>query len=239
MSKHIKRLSQPARWKIPKKDHTWAPKVKPGPHAADDAVPLVVAVRDLLEFADSAAEAKQAIKDGRIHVDGAAVRDERRGLGFMDAVTIPESGRAYRVLYDPKGRLALLEIPEDEAGFKLVRVEDKTTIPGSRTQLNLHDGRNLTVKEDEYETRDVLRISLPDQQIADHFPFQEGAPVYVTGGTHIGEIAEVTGTRTVQASAPNTVHLEHETEFETIEAYVFVIGEDEPTIDIPEVELRG
>lgn len=239
MSKHIKRLAQPGRWKIPKKDYTWAPKVRPGPHAEDDAIPLVVAVRDLLEAADTAAEAKQAVKDGRIHVDGAAVRDERRGLGFMDSVTIPDAAEAYRVLYDPRGRMALLEVTEQEAGFKLVRIEDKNTLKGGRTQLNLHDGRNLTVKEDDYATGDVLRISLPDQEIADHFPLEPGSPAYVTGGQHVGEIAEIQDTRTVRSSAPNTVTLEHEYTFESVEEYVFVVGEDEPTIDIPEVQLRG
>ncbi len=239
MSKHTKRLAQPRRWKIPKKEHTWGPKVRPGPHAEEDALPLVVAVRDLLEIADTAAEAKQAISKGRIHVDGRPCRDERRGLGFMDAVTIPDSAIAYRVLYDTHGRIALLEISEQDAKFKLVRLEDKTTIGKNRTQLSFHDGRTLVVKEDTYDTGDVLRVSLPDQEIADHFPFRSGAPAYVTGGAHVGEIATIDEKKIVQSSAPNLVRMEDEETFQTIEDYVFVVGEDEPTIDLPEVEIRG
>jgi small subunit ribosomal protein S4e len=239
VSKHIKRLDQPGRWNIPKKDYTWAPKVRPGPHAQDDAVPLVVAVRDLLEAADTAAEARQAVKDGRIHVDGEAVRDERRGLGFMDAVTIPGAARAYRVLYDPKGRLALLEIDEADAEYKLARIEDKTTLPGGRTQLNLHDGRNVTVKEDDYATGDTIRITVPGQEIAEHFPFHEGAPAYVTGGNHVGEIGTIEERKVVRSSSPNMVELTDEETFRTTEEFAFVVGEDEPEIDIPGVELRG
>ncbi len=239
MSKHVKRLAQPQRWNIPRKDHTWGPKVRPGPHAEEDAVPLVVAVRDLLGFADTAAEAKQAISEGRVHVNGSAVRDERHGLGFMDSVTLPEPGRAYRVLYDPRGRIALLEVTEQAAGSKLSRIEDKVSLSEARTQLNLHDGRNITVKEDTYETGDVLRITLPDQDIADHFPLQEGASVYVTGGTHVGEIATLKDVQIVRSSAPNLVILEGDDgEFETIEEYAFVVGEDEPIVDLPEVSLR-
>lgn len=240
MSKHRKRLAQPRRWKIPKKVHTWAPKVEPGPHAEEDALPLVVAIRDLLEFSDTAAEAQQVLSDGRIHVDGRPCRRDRRGLGFMDVLAIPEAALYYRVLYDTHGRIALLDIPEEKAGSKLVRIEDKTTVGEGRTQLNLHDGRNVVVKEDDYSTGDVLRLTLPDQQIAEHFPFEAGVPAYVTGGAHIGQISTIEERNIVRSSAPNLVRLtDEEGEFQTTEDYVFVIGEDEPTLDLPEVEIRG
>lgn len=239
MSKHVKRLAQPSRWKIPKKEHTWAPKVRPGPHAEEDALPLVVAVRDLLELADTAREAKQAISAGRIHVDGRPCRDVRRGVGFMDVVSVPETEEQYRTLYDTHGRIAFLDIPDQELGSKLVRIEDKSTVQKGRIQLNLHDGRNLVVKEDEYSTGDVLRISIPDQKIVDHFRFEAGVPAYVIGGTHIGQIATITEKQIVRSSAPNLVKMENEEAFQTVEEYVFVIGEDEPTIDLPEVEIRG
>jgi small subunit ribosomal protein S4e len=239
LSNHVKRLAQPRRWKIPKQDHTWAPKPRPGPHAASDALPLVAAVRNLLEVADEAREAKQAVSDGRVLVDGTPCRDHRRALGFMDVVSIPDAEEHYRVLYDQHGRIALLAISEDDAESKLVRIEDKTVVEGGRTQLNLHDGRNVIVKEDDYATGDVIRITLPDQAIAEHFPREAGNPAYVTGGTHIGEIATVRDHTIVRSSSPNLITLEAETEFDTVEDYVFVLGEDEPAIDIPEVEFHA
>lgn len=196
-------------------------------------------MRNLLEVVDEAREAKQAVADGRVHVDGRPCRDHRRGLGFMDAVSLPDADLHYRVLFDQHGRFALLEIDEDEASSKLVRIQDKHTLEGDRRQLNLHDGRNVVVKEDDYATGDVIRITLPDQEIADHFPREAGAPVYVTGGTHIGQIATIDDLTTVRSSAPNLVQLEAETEFQTVEDYVFVVGEDEPTIDIPEGDVDG
>lgn len=194
-----------------------------------------MALRNILEVADEAREAKQAVADGNVLVDGRPCRDHRRGLGFMDVVSFPEAEQHYRVLFDPYGRFGLFEVSEDEAETKLARIEDKSPVTGGQTQLNLHDGRNVLVEDDAYSTGDVLRISLPDQEIADHYPRDEGAPVYVTGGTHIGQTATLQGHRTVRASAPNLIHLENVTEFQTIEDYVFVIGEDEPTIELPEV----
>lgn len=157
----------------------------------------------------------------------------------MDVVSFPEADEHYRVLFDPYGRFGLFEVSPDEAETKLARIEDKSHVTGGQIQLNLHDGRNVLVDSDEYSTGDVLRISLPDQEIADHYPRDEGAPVYVTGGTHIGQTATLQGHRTVRASAPNLIRLENETEFQTIEDYVFVIGEDEPTIELPEVGSRA
>lgn len=237
MSKHVKRLDQPERWKLPRKEETWGPKPRPGPHAASDSLPLVAAIRDLLGKANSSREAKQAISNGRVLVDNRECRDHRRGLGFMDAVSMPGADDYYRVLYDTIGRIALMEITEDEAEWKLVRIEDKSHVPGGRTQLNMHDGRNILVKEDDYSTGDVLRIKLPDQEIGEHFTFEKDAPVYVTGGTHIGQLATISEIKTVRSSAPNLIQLENETEFQTIQDYVFVVGEDEPTLQIPGVTV--
>ncbi len=157
----------------------------------------------------------------------------------MDIVSAPGMELHTRVLYDTHGRIALHEIPEEEATTKLVRIEDKTTVKKGRRQLNLHDGRNIVVKEDEYNTGDVLRLKLPEQGIADHFPFQEGAPVYVTGGTHIGQVARIVEHKIIKSSAPNLVRLEGQDSFQTVPSYAFVVGKDEPAIAIPEVETHA
>lgn len=236
MSKHLKRLAQPRRWTIPKKVHTWAPKPRPGPHAADDSLPLVVAARDVLQLATRSREAKAFISKGKMLVDGRACRDTRRGLGFMDVLSMPEMDKHYRVLYDTHGRIILAEIDAANASWKLARIEDKTILKKGRIQLNLHDGRNLVVKEDEYKTGDVLKLQVPDQEIIAHFKFHEGAPASVTGGTHIGEVATISEEVVVRSSQPNIVTLKGpEREFETIRPYVFVVGDTEPAVDLPEV----
>ncbi|MGB1660494.1 MAG: 30S ribosomal protein S4e, partial [Candidatus Poseidoniaceae archaeon] len=66
------------------------------------------------------------------------------------------------------GRLQYRRISAKEAAWKVCRIEGKTTIKGGRTQLNLHDGRNLLVDDpskDAYATGDSLKMNLPDQKI--------------------------------------------------------------------------
>ncbi len=239
MSKHIKRLAQPRRWTIPKKVATFAPKPRAGPHAADDSLPLVVAIRDVLKLASRSREVNAMISGGGVLIDGTPCRDPRRGLGFMDVLSFPEEGAHYRVLYDTHGRIILVSTPDDQAGWKLARIEDKRAVKKGRTQLNLHDGRNILVKEDTYSTGDVLKLKLPSQEIADHYPFEAGAPAYVTGGTHIGEIADIVEEKVVPSSAPNLVELGEEEPFETVLPYVFVVGTDQVEITLPEVTIDG
>jgi small subunit ribosomal protein S4e len=54
---------------------------------------------------------------------------------------------------------------QKEAGWKVCRIEGKTTIKGGQTQLNLHDGRNIIVDDPrQYNTGDSLKLNLPDQK---------------------------------------------------------------------------
>jgi len=52
MSNHMKRLTIPKSWKIPKKQSVWAVKPSPGKHPISHAMPLGMVVRDLLGYAD-------------------------------------------------------------------------------------------------------------------------------------------------------------------------------------------
>jgi len=235
MSQHQKRLAQPRRWTLPKKLHKWAPKTRPGPHAIEDSLPLLLVVRDALHLADRAREARRIINDGKVLIDGKVCRETRRGIGLMDVVSIPELDQHYRALFDTHGRISLVRIEADKAAWKLGRIESKTTLAKGRTQLHLHDGRNVVVKEDEVSTGDVLRLKLPDQEVIERFPFEPGAVALITGGSHTGELAKVVEQRVVRSSSPNLVAMEGVEAFETIRPYVFVVGTTDPVIQLPEV----
>ena len=166
--RHLKRLAAPKFWPIPRKEFKWAVKPSPGPHPADNCLPLLVIIRDILGLAETAREARMILGQRKILVDGRVRTDYKYPVGLMDVVAIPELKKAYRCVPKLGGGLTLLEIPEEEACFKLCRIEDKTTVNGGHIQLNLHDGRNVLVRiqdplnpvEDVYKTGDVLKLSL-------------------------------------------------------------------------------
>jgi small subunit ribosomal protein S4e len=232
MSKHLKRLAAPRRWTIPKKTHKWTVKPSPGPHPISRAVPLLVALRDLLHFCDTAAEARRIIGAREILVDGIPTRDYKRPLGLMDVLSIPTANEYYRVLLDARGKLRLVEIPKKNAKWKLSRIENKTTVKGGKTQLNLHDGRNILLNKDSYKTGDVLKLALPSQKILDVYPFSEGNVAMIIGGKHAGQIAPINRYEVTRSPEPNVVHFDN---FSTIKDYVFVVGFTTPEITVPEV----
>lgn len=240
MSQHLKRLSVPRRWSLPRKTHEWAPSPSPGPHAADEGVPLVVALRDMLEVCDTAGEAEQILGQRRVRVDGRVATDPNRPIGLMDVVSFDVEEIHYRVLQDERGRIRLVEIDADEADWKLCRVEDKTHVQGGKIQINLHDGRNVLVNETDTGTGDVLRIGLPDQEVKGSFAFEPGNVALITGGQHAGEVATISKLEVVRSNRPNIVQLEAgDEEIETIEPYAFVVGDDRPVIELPEVSILG
>ncbi len=233
MSRHLKRLAAPKGLRIPRKVAKWAVKVSPGPHPKEMAVPLLYIIRDHLALADRAREAKKIIKQRKVLIDGRVVTDHKFPVGIMDTVAIPEIEGYWRILIDTKGRLFPNPIPEENATWKLVRIDNKTTVKGGITQLNLNDGRNILVEEDVYRTGDVLKISVPDQEILEHIRFEPGVMALIIGGRHVGRIGHIKEYIVERSSAPNRVRFEEG--FETIKENVFIIGRKRPLIELPEV----
>ncbi|MCD6481245.1 MAG: 30S ribosomal protein S4e [Thermoplasmata archaeon] len=230
---HMKRLKAPRTWRIERKVAKWTVKPSPGPHPSKQSVPLLLIVRDFIKLADRAKEAKKIITSREIYVDGKARRDYKFPCGLMDVISIPKINEHYRVLFDTRGVLRTVKIDEERAKWKLCRIEDKTMVKGGKIQLNLHDGRNILVEEDTYKTGDVLKISLPEQEILDVIPLEAGNLAMITGGSHRGEIAEIEGVEITRNPMPNVVKLKG---FSTIKPYVFPVGKDKPLVQLPGVE---
>jgi small subunit ribosomal protein S4e len=232
--KHLKRYKAPEHWPIHPKEFTWTVKPSPGPHSIEGSLPLLIIVRDILQVADNAREARIIINNGEVLVDGRIRKDYKFPVGFMDVIQLPKSGKTYRVLPDERGRLILHPIVKENTEFKLCRIEDKTTIKGAKTQLNLHDGRNY-LAEGDYKAGDVVVLQVPEQEIKDHLIFESGAIGLVTGGKHIGEKGKVKDINISRSSMPNTVLIETDdgNTFQTLKEYVFVLGKDKPLISLP------
>lgn len=237
MSKHSKRyMANTEKWGIPTKQHFWAPKSKPGPHKAESSVPLIILVRDILKYADSSREAKLIINERKVLVDGRVAKDKNLPIGFMDVVSILELDEHYRVLFDQHGRIRMSPVREDAENWKLVKIEEKTILKDGKTQINLHDGRNILIEDpNTYNTKDVLKIEIPSQRILESYEFKKGNMALIMGGKHIGEIAVIEEYETLKGPQNNIVHFKEG--ITTLEKFVFVIGKDKPVINIPEVGI--
>ncbi|RLI86722.1 MAG: 30S ribosomal protein S4e [Archaeoglobales archaeon] len=229
---HQKRLSAPKTYKVPRKIFKWVVKPSPGPHDGS-AVPLLIVVRDYLKLADSAREARRIIASGEILVDGIPRKDYKFPIGLFDVVKIPKLNKSYRIVFDEKGRFVPIEVEDDN--LKLYKIVNKTTIRGGRIQLNLFDGTNI-IGDNSYKTKDSILLKIPDRVVVDRLPFEVGALVMITGGTHAGEIGKIKEYKVVRSSSPNLVTVDvGGRDITTIVDYVFVVGKKEdkkPVIDL-------
>ena len=220
-SQHLKRLAMPRSWPLPRKTTVWVTRPTPGAHSLEHCMPLTLVVRDMLGLAKSAREVRYILHNELAKVDGRVVKDTRRGIGIMDVLTLGEDN--YRCILDHNGRLRYRPISAKEAGWKICRIEGKTTIKGGKTQLNLHDGRNIIVEDPkEYNTGDSLKLNLPDQKILEHIRFGEGTRCYLIGGAHVGSTAEVSEYVEKRSSMPNEVQFG---DFGTGVRNVFAVGD--------------
>ena len=235
MTNHQKRLSAPDGWPVDRKTETFTVKADAGPHG-ESGVPLLILLRDVLGYADSRKEARYALNEESVVVNGTPVADEERPVGMFDIIAFQEREEYYRVFPDEGGRLALTPIDEDSAQSKLGKIAGKHDVAGGDTQLTLHDGQTLLVEE-EYSVNDSLVVANDDDEVVAHFEYEEGALATAVAGQHAGQIGTITEIQVTPGSAANNVLLDAydgDGRFETIEEYVVVIDENFTSDDADE-----
>ena len=238
MKKHMKRMTAPRTWSVPRKTSHWVAKPRPGPHGMLESVPAGTVLRDMLKLCDNAREAKFILSSRTVLIDGRVVTDTKFPVGLMDVVTIKQgkdAATSYRMLIDYKGRLQAVPIDENESGWKLARVDHKTTVRGGKTQVTLHDGRNLLLPKDQYTTGDVLKIEVPSQRVLKAFKLDKGSLALLTGGSHPGSVQTVESLQIKRGSASNVVTFKEGPS--TIKENVFVVGEKTPEIKLMEAKV--
>jgi len=241
--KVLKRLNTPAHLQIKRKHGKFFIMPSPGPHPSRFCLPLLHVVRDLLKIVDTHKETKKLIGLGYIKVDGKIVRNKSYPVGLMDVISIEKLKKHYRILPDSHHGIVLNEISEDESNYKLCRINNKTTVKGGHIQLNLHDGKNILIKvqdpknpkEDVYKRMDVLKITIPDQEISKLIKFKENNTAIIMSGKNIGQVGKIVNILKRFGPKASTVSIEHNGDHtETLYDYTFVIGEENPEIKLTE-----
>ena len=240
-SKQLKRELSPGFWPIRRKEMTWAPSTRPGPHSREKSLPLVIILREILGYAKTAREAIHIINTGKVKVDGIVRRDHRFPIGLMDVLQIEGAGQTFRMLPKPNKGLTPIPIEAKEAGFKLCIITGKKTVEGGKTQLNLHDGRNLILQprdprqktQSDVAIGGAMQLGLPDQKILGMIPFQPGALGLVFDGRNQGLYGKISSITPGTHARQKTVRIETVTEtFDTPAAYVIPVGTEAPLVGL-------
>jgi len=240
----LKRKPAPRFWPIHRKEAVWIVRPSSGPHSLDKCFPLSLVLRDILEVAETRKEAKKAISQGKVYVDGKVRRKDDFPVGLMDVISMPELNKFYRVLPSHKG-LFLNPISKEEAGFKLFRIEGRAIVKNGTSQIALHDGSNMLVKvegtekpEVVYETFATLKLGLPEKQVLDQLNTKKGNIAIITGGKNIGKQGKIVEIEKTEAkkrrNALVVIEDEKGNRYQTILDFVFSIGGANSLISLPE-----
>lgn len=227
---HLKRLTAPKSWHVERKFAKFITRPSPGAHSLSVGMSVNTLLKEKLKLARTTKETKFLLNNGEILVDKKKVNNHKFTVGFMDVISIPKIKRHLRVLIDKKGRLLMQEIDEKESNIKLCKIANKNILGKDRVQINLTDGRNITIKKNDYKAGDTLVIALPEQTVKESLPLEKKSWVILTEGKHTGVIGAI------EDISQDTVMLKTKKEgsFETLKRFVFVIGKDKPIIKISE-----
>lgn len=228
VKRHLKRLATPNTWKIQKKGLRFITRPSPGAHSQKFSVPVSIVLKNMIKCARTTREVKKLLLSSEVMVDGKRVKDRRFPVGLMDVVFLKPSKENYRVVFDEKGRLAVINIDEKEAKSKLCQVGGKTILKGGKMQLNLSDSRNIIVEKDDYKAGDSIAIEVPSQKITGRFKLEKGAAILLVAGKHIADVGIVE-----KAGSYAIIYKNEKGETKTTSRkYAFVVGKEKPALKI-------
>lgn len=221
----LKRFVAPKFWPIERKTKKFVIAPSPGPHPKDRCMPLGMILRDVLKCAETLKEAKEILNKNLVTIDGKIRKDHKFPIGLMDIISIGEE--SYRVLPNPKG-ISLKRI--DDANIKLMRIENKICLK-KKIQLNMHDGKNILVDEDDYKTGDVLIFDL-EKKYFRLLRMKKGSIAMIIHGHNSGKVGKIDEIIVTRSHQPNQVKIKIGDDILIVpKNYVFVIGEEKPVID--------
>ena len=136
--KKIKALNAPKTVQIDRKTIKWTVKTSAGTHKANDSVSLGIVLRNYIKIANTLKEAKIALNNGEVMVNGKIRKDYRIGIGVFDVITLTKAKKAYRATFDSKRRLRFNEL-EKLSNERISKVEYKK-VTKKGIQITTNDG---------------------------------------------------------------------------------------------------
>jgi len=223
--KHLKRLAAPKTWLLDKLSGVFAPRPSSGPHKLRECLPLIVLIRNRLKYALTGREVTLILKQRAIQVDGKIRTDSTYPAGFMDVISIAKTNENFRLLYDTRGRFAILPISAEEAKFKLCRIRRRWVGAKGVPYVSTHDGRTIRYPDPLIAADDTVKYDLVNNKIVDHVKFEVGNLCMVTGGRNLGRVGVITS----KEKHPGSVDIVHVKDaaghsFATRTTNIFVIG---------------
>jgi len=191
LRKHLKRLSAPRHWMLSKMGGVFAPRPSSGPHKLRESLPLTILVRNRLKYALNGREVNAILHQRHVQIDGKVRTNNTYPAGFMDVVTLKQTGENFRLLYDVKGRFLVQKISPAEAKFKLCKIKKVWIGAKGVPYINTHDGRTLRYADPLIRVNDTIKLDLETNKITEYVKFEAGNLAMITGGRNTGRVGVI------------------------------------------------
>ncbi len=153
------------------------------------AVPILIAVRDMLHLAENTREAKSMIHNKALKINGRLVKDMHESIKLFNTI---EADKVYRLSLLPTGKFTFVETKEKDV--RLCKIIGKTLTKGNTIQTHLHDGTNIVSKE-AFAIGDSVYLD-KDNKVKKHVALGKGKEGFVISGKYAGAqgtISSITG----------------------------------------------
>ena len=187
-SKHLKRSAVTNSLVIPRKRYKYYVKPLPGKHSYRQGVSILGFLRDVLNIAGNAREARYLIKTGLVSVDGKKINEEKYAVGFSDVVKVKDD--YFLVWLNEKGKIIAVKQDEKVDGKK-VKVMSKHKGKGSKDILFTSDARNIVAEKEDVEINDSVILDFSSGKIKEKIPFEQGKEVIVFNGKNAGRTGKI------------------------------------------------
>lgn len=222
--RHLKRTSMPNSWPVKKKNITFVTKPNAGSHKMKYVTPVVVLLREVLGYAQTAKDVKYIINHEDILVNGRKISDIKTAVGMFDVFEIAKTSEKFVVLFNEIGRLKLVPTKESTVTLKVVK---KSLSKGGVMQLNMMNGYNVVVDKktfDAVKVNDSVVYDFVKKVVKKTLSLVEGAQVYLFDGKYKGHFATVKGFTLYNGLAKDLVNIEIAgEETSTAKDYCYVI----------------
>lgn len=156
----------------------------------NNSVSVVLAIRDMLNLARTSAEVKQMIHNKLIKINNRLVSEHNESIKLF---SILHADKEYMLTLSPTKRYVFEETKETK--HRICKVMNKTLVGKNLIQLNMHDGSNLLVKNNDIAVGDSVTLDMSGKLVS-HKPIKKGAKILVIQGKMLGSqgtIKEVSG----------------------------------------------
>lgn len=182
---HLKRKTIPKLWAIPR---TGTKYLAVASHNQGSAIPLIVALRDMLKIVKNKKELKGILYEKQIKVNSKIVEEINYPIQLFDTFELIAEKKNYRAILKNK-KIQFEEINEKESNVRVYKVLGKKILSGKKIQINLDSGRNLLTNE-KINPGEFVTMTY-DNKISKIIPLKAGVEVLAIKGKHLGKEGKI------------------------------------------------